>query len=283
MAFIKTILKYCIAALILFAIIPNRSYAGGFPVRPGSLSISLSSSYFFADKGWDSLRHKSPFAQNGKFSSFTYSVYAELGLTKRFALTVSMPYSVNHFQQTGLNSIYKGLTDLETGIKWYVANINYTYYFSVQGTFITPLYTNLNLGYAEKGGELKLSFAGTGNVIGSHYFFNIDEAVRQYFGDQGPIQDRYGASFGLTLDKKLKQSISLAIGGFYSTSSFTQVFANQALNKNFAFTQASLSYGYSFSHRVSLFVTAGTFLFGRNTGAGSSGSIALNIKPFKGI
>ncbi|HEY0245641.1 MAG TPA: hypothetical protein VGC01_08770, partial [Mucilaginibacter sp.] len=174
MTFIKTLLKYCVYAVILFIIIQNKSYAGGFPVRPGSLSISLSSSYFFANKGWDSLHRKTPFDKNGKFTSFTYSAFVELGLSKHFSFTASMPYSVNNFQQLGYKSATNGLTDLETGIKWYVANINYTYYFSVQGTFITPLSTNLNLGYAEKGAELKVSFAGSGNLFSNHYYFNID-------------------------------------------------------------------------------------------------------------
>jgi len=279
----KFLIKYLLAPVMLFMIVQSKGYAGGFPVRPGSLSISSSATYFFANQGWDSLRRKSPFQQNGQFTSISYSVFAEYGISKHFSFIASLPYVMNDYHQVGFKQTASGPTDLETGIKWCVLNFNYLYYFSLQGTFITPLYTDLNLGYAEKGTEIKAAFSGSGTLLGDHFFFNFEDGIRQYYGNQGPVQNRYGATFGLTLDRRLKQSVNFSLGGFYSTSSFTSVSANQALNKNFSFTQASVSYGYAFTRRVAMFVTAGTFVAGRNTGAGSSASISLNIKPFKGI
>jgi len=279
----KILIKYLLAPVMLFMIVQNKSHAGGFPVRPGSLSVSSSVTYFFANQGWDSLRHKAPFPQNGQFTSISYSVFAEYGISKHFSFVASLPYAMNNYHQVGFQQLSSGPTDLETGIKWCVLNINYLYYFGVQATLITPLYTNLNLGYAETGTEIKAAFSGSGTMFGNHYFFNVEDGIRQYYGDQGPVQNRYNATIGLTLDRRLKQSVNLSLGGFYSTSSFKAVSANLALNKNFSFTQASVSYGYAFTRRVSMFVTAGTFVAGRNTGAGSSASISLNIKPFKGI
>jgi len=247
------------------------------------LTVSASVSYFFANKGWDSTSKKSPFALNGQFSSLTYSVNAEYGISRRFTFVALLPYSMNTYNQSNFSSRNNGLTDLETGIRYYVANINLTYYFTIQGTFITPMYTNPNLGYAENGAEIKASFAGSGRVLGRNYYFILENGVRQYFGTTGPGQDRYNATFGLTLDRKFKQQISVSFGGFYSTSSFTKFSVNQATNKNFAFNQASISYGYSFSKRFSLFVTGGTFLSGRNTGDGSSASMAVIVRPFAGI
>jgi len=283
MTLTRMMIKYLLVAVMLFAIMQNKSYGGGLPVRPGSLTISPSVLYFFADKGWDSLSHKSPFAQNGKYTSISYSIFAQYGISKRFALVVSLPYVISNYTQIGYQSHSSGLTDLETGIKYYLANINYTYYFSLQGTLITPLYTDLNLGYAEPGSELKLSFAGSGKVVGRNYFFNVDEAVRQYYGNQGPVQDRYSATFGLSLDRRFKNQVIFSVGGEYSTSSFTTVSANQALNKNFSFNQATFSFGHAFTRSISVFVSAGTFISGRNTGDGSSASISLNLRPFRGI
>jgi hypothetical protein len=132
------------------------------------------------------------------------------------------------------------------------------------------------IGYGEEGAELKLSFAGSGTLFGDNYFFNIDNAVRQYFGDQGPIQYRYNATFGLTLDKKFENQLSVSYGGFYSTSDYKKLSVeNPLVSKNFDFQQVSLSYGHSFSHRVSMFLTGGQFIAGRNTGIGTSASLAL--------
>ncbi|MCC8427161.1 hypothetical protein [Mucilaginibacter sp. UR6-11] len=260
------------------------SYGGAFPVRPGSLVLSPSVNYFFANKGWDSLRKRNPFAAGGRFQSVSYSLYTEYGISKRFAVVGTLPFVMNNYRDnSGYNSQTNGLTDLEVGLKCYVANINYIYYFSVQGTFIMPLYTNnVNLGYGEKGAELKASFGGSGHVLGKNYYFTIENGLRQYFGTAGPLQDRYTATFGLTLDKKFKHQLSFSAGGFYSTSSLSSTYdpAHIASNKNFAFNQVSLSYGYAFSKRLSLFLSAGTFINGRNTGDGSSASASLIIRPF---
>ncbi len=256
------------------------SYGGGFPVRPHSLLLSPSVSYFYANKGWDSLRQKTPFPMNGRFSSLTYSLYAEYGISRRFTFVALLPYVTNTFQQTNYRSTTMGLADLETGIRYYLANINYIYYFMVQGTVITPMYTNPTLGYGLTGAEIKLSFAGSGHLFGQNYYFTLENGVRQYFGSTGPEQDRYNGTFGITLDSKFKNQLSVSLGGFYSTSSFTKFVINPAVNKNFAFNQVSLSYGHSFTRRFSVFLTGGTFINGRNTGDGSSVSASLILKPF---
>jgi hypothetical protein len=277
-----TKLKYLLATAILFIALQHKSYAGGFPVRPGSFLISPSVSYFFANKGWDTLGVSKPFANKGQFTSLSYSLYSEYGISKRFAVVAVLPYATNNYRDsTGYNKSNSGLTDLEVGVKYYLANINYIYYFSIQGTFITPLYNNINLGYKETGAELKLSFAGSGHLWGKNYYFTVENGVRQYFGGSGPIQDRYNGSFGLTLDRRFKHQLSIAASGFYSTSSINNAFNAKEIggNKNFSFTQASLSYGYSFSKKISLFLNGGAFIVGRNTGQGTSGSASLIIRP----
>jgi len=280
----KTWLNKLLMAGILFLALQAKSYAGSFPVRPGSWLLSPSVNYFFANKGWDSLRRLSPFAAGGQFRSIGYSLYTEYGLTKRFTAVALLPFVNNNYHDnSGYNSQTNGFTDLEAGIRYYAFNIDYIYYFTIQGTFILPLYTNNpNLGYGEKGGELKASFGGSGKVFGRNYYFNLENGVRQYFGSDGPLQDRYTATFGLTLDKRFKQQLSISLGGFYSTSSFSSSYdpKNIAANKNFAFNQVSVSYGYSFTRRFSTFINAGKFINGRNTGNGSSASISFIIKPF---
>jgi hypothetical protein len=274
-----TLSRYLLITLLICVAGQQNGYAGGFPVRPGKLIISPSVNFFKASKGWDSVRNLKPFANDGRFTSLSYSMYAEYGLTKRFSLVGLLPYVVNDYQQSDFKSHTQGVTDLEVGIKYYMANINYIYYFSLQGTFIAPLYTDTNLGYAQNGAEIKLSFAGSGKLFGKNDYFTIDNAIRQYFGSTGPLQYRYSGTFGLTLDKRFKHQVSVSVGGFYSTSSLTKFNPIQPANKNFAFNQASFSYGYSITKRMSIFFTAGTFLNGRNTGNGSSLSSSLVLRP----
>ncbi|WP_179413188.1 hypothetical protein HDF19_10240 [Mucilaginibacter sp. E4BP6] len=274
-------LKHITFIALISVLTQSKSYAGGFPIRPGKLILSPSVSYFFASKQWDSTGVKKPFANDGKFTSISISLYAEYGISRRFSAVALVPYVINEFKQTGYDQKYSGLTDAETGIKYYLANINYIYYFSLQGTAITPMYRNpINggplLGYGEEGAELKLSFAGSGNLFNRSYYFNVDNAVRQYFGNDGPIQYRYNATFGITLDRKFKEQISASFGGFYSVSNFKQFNdLNPTLTRDFRFNQVSVSYGHAFSHDLSLFLTGGQFITGRNTGDGTSASLAF--------
>jgi hypothetical protein len=283
----KNYLSGLIIAAMFFFAFATKSYAhkaGGFPVRPGSLLLSPSVNYFFATKGWDSLRRLTPFIDNGRFQSIGYSLYTEYGISKRITLVASLPYITSSYtNSTGYSSQNNGFTDLEAGLRYYIGNINYIYYFSVQGTAIIPLYSNNpNLGYGEPGAEVKASFGGSGHFIGRNYYFTVENGVRQYFGNGGPLQDRYTATVGLTLDKRYRHQFSVSLGGFYSTSSLSSSYdpTRVAANKNFAFNQVSLSYGYSVTRRFSIFLTAGKFINGRNTGDGTSASASFIVKPF---
>lgn len=273
----NTLYKFLLLAIVLLMVTQSKSYAtGGFPVRPGRLTLSPSVNYFFANKQWDSNSNKGPFPDNGKFSSLSTSLYAEYGLSRRFTLSALLPYASNTYKDN--NATYKdsGFGDAEVGIRYYLANISYKYYFSLQATAIIPMYTNLSLGYNQKGGELRLAFAGSGHLFGKNSYFILENGVREYFGYESVFQDRYNATYGLTLDKKFREQISVSFGGFYASSNNKAFSPNPITNKNFAFNQVSVSYGHSFSKKVALFVSGGTFITGRNTSAGSSVSASLN-------
>jgi hypothetical protein len=275
-------LRPLLIIVLLIGAMRSNTYAGGFPVRPHSLLLSPSVSYFYANKAWDSVGHLGAFPNNGHFSSITCQLYAEYGLSRRFTLVAQLPYITNTYEQSDFKHTAAGLTDLETGIRWYVANIDYRFYFMVQGTVITPLYANSpSLGYGLTGGELKLMFSGSMKMLGTNGYFSVENGFRQYISSTGPFQDRYNATFGLNLDKQFKNQISVSDGGFYSTSSNKQFLpAQYYANKNFSFNQVSLSYGHSFSREFSIFITGSKFISGRNTGDGASGAVSLVLRPF---
>jgi hypothetical protein len=274
---IKNILiKYLFIAFVLLTAVQNSYAGGGFPVRPGRLTLSPTASYFFASKQWDSHSNKGAFPDNGKFSSFGTSLYAEYGLSRRFTLSALVPYASNTYKNNSATFKNSAFGDAEIGIRYYLANINYKYYFSVQATAIMPLYTNLNIGYNQKGAELRLAFAGSGHLFGKNSYFILENGVREYFGYESVFQDRYNATYGLTLDKKFREQVSVSVGGFYASSKDKSFSPNPNTSKNFAFNQVSVSYGHSFSKKVALFLTGGTFITGRNTGAGTSVSASLN-------
>jgi len=279
MGLLKSFTKTLLVILVITLIFQSKTFAdGGFPVRPGRLLISPSVSYFFANSQWDSTGVKKPFANGGKYTSIGATLYGEYGISRRFAAIVSLPFVYNSFtQNNAATTTSSGLADLETGLRYYLANIDFIYYFSLQGTAITPLYSNNTaLGYGEEGGELKLAFSGSGHLGNLTSYFNAADGVRQYFGTNGPIQNRYNATYGLSLDEEFMNQVSITVSGINSWSNDKSfVSALPETNKDFSFLQASLSYGHSFTHEISLFLTGGQFLVGRNTGVGTTVSLAF--------
>jgi hypothetical protein len=274
----KFITKKALMLAVLMCMSYSLCLAGGWPMRPGRMLLSPSINYFYANKSWDSLGVKKPFNDNGRFTSLSFYLYGEYGISRRFTLVGSLPYLSNNYQQDNYKSANSGLGDLELGMRYYLANIKYIYYFSLQGTVITPLYTDPNLGYKKHGAEVKIAFSGSGKVIGKNYYFNLENGLRQYFGESGPFQDRYSGVFGLTIDRKMHDQISIGASGTFSRSSLKAFSTNLVSNQDFSFTQASLSYGHTFGSQFSTFVSANKFITGRNTGAGVSGSFSLIYK-----
>jgi hypothetical protein len=248
----------------------------GWPTRPRRLIVSPSFTYFTSNRDWDLKGRQSARANNGTFVSRSFNLYAEYGIVRKLAITATVPY-LNYTLRDSVSSpvSQSGLGDAEIGLKYYLANINYKYYFTLQGTAILPLYATQGLGYAQTGGELRLGFSGAGKLGSKFYSLSIENAVRTYFGTNGPLQDRYSGSFGLTLDKKFHDQLSLTVSGLISKSDIKSFTRNIFTARDYAFTQVSLSYGHTFNSRISMFLAAGRFVTGRNTGVGTNGSVAL--------
>ncbi|MVN89712.1 hypothetical protein [Mucilaginibacter aquatilis] len=251
----------------------------GWPTRPRRLILSPSYSYFTANKDWDSVGRKVSRPNNGTFRSHSVSLYAEYGIVRRLAAIGTLPFlSYNIKDDTGRSFGVSGFGDMELGLKYYLANIGYKYYFTLQGTGIVPLYKTEGLGFAQGGGELRLGLSGAGNIGKSFYSLSLENAVRKYLGDNGPIQDRYSASFGITLDKKFHDQLSVSVSGVLSKSDFTAFTRNIYTARDFTFTQVSLSYGHTFNNSFSIFLTGGRFITGRNTTIATNASVAFIYK-----
>lgn len=270
--------KKILSATLFFCFYISFSAYCGWPIRPHRLLLSPSVSYFRATSDWDKYRNVIARPNDGSFSSTSFYMYGEYGINRRLAVTASVPYISYALKDTSSLTRVSGVSDMEVGVRYYLANINYKYYFTIQGTAIVPLYNTPNLGYAQNGAELKLGFAGAGKIGSKFFSLNVENAVRQYLGENGPIQDRINVSFGITLDKQFHDQLTLGASGMISASSIKTFTRNIYTTRDFGYTQISLSYGHSFNSKVSLFLSAGQFVVGQNTGIGTTGSASLIFK-----
>ncbi|WP_158829449.1 hypothetical protein [Mucilaginibacter lacusdianchii] len=271
--------KISVLTLVICLLISFKAYCG-WPTRPHRLIVSPSISYFRSTSDWDRNGNKVPRANAGTFTSTSFYLYGEYGISRRLALTASVPY-INYSLKDAVygTSSVSGVGDMEAGLKYYLANIGYKYYFTLQGTAIVPLYSaSQSLGYGQKGGELRLGFSGAGKIGSKFYSLSLENGLRQYLGSNGPIQDRFSASFGLTLDRKFHDQITLGASGLISASSIKTYTQNIYTTRDFAYTQVSLSYGHSFNTKTALFLSLGQFIVGQNTGIGTTATASMIFK-----
>ncbi|MCD8741061.1 hypothetical protein LT679_10650 [Mucilaginibacter roseus] len=269
--FYKTAIAFIIAAL------PATVLAGGWPVKKGNYLVSVTASYFRASQLWDKGGRLGSYEQGGYFESRSLSLYGEYGITRRLTGVVSLPYIINEFKRQDMPAATsQGLGDMEFGVRYYLTNINFKYYFAIQGMAIAPLYSDTSLGFSSGGAEVRAIGSGSGKIGSKNYYMNLEVGGRQYFQNAGPFQVRYTGAFGLNFDKH--NQLALGVSGNYSTSINKILDENLVLNKDFSYTQGSFSYAYIVNPKLSFFAGVNQFLVGRSTGKGTTFSLSVITK-----
>ena len=273
----KCFYKIFIGAIIFtVAINVNNSYAGGTPVRKGAYVITTSFSYFNATRVWDKNGVASDYPENGYFNSGGVSLYGEYGASRQVTLIASIPYSYNTYAQSSFKAIAQGLGDAEIGARYYLGNVDFKFYFALQGSMVVPLYNiaSNNLGFGAFGADFKLIGSGNAPMGGEkNFFYSLEAGGRQYFNESGPFQLRSTVTAGLSFDKA--NSLALSSSGVMSTSSNKSFNNNILVNKDFRYLNASASLGHTFSPVLSVYVNYTKFFLGRNTVIGSNASLSF--------
>ena len=278
---IKTQLKIAFritvaSAFFVVLLFNNPAFAGALPVRKGKLRLAVSSTYFIAYSYWDKNGKLISFPLNGHFSALGLVALAEYGLSKRWTAVAQLPY--NYVQQSFTNGKISasGFGDAEAGLRYYLANINFKYFFAVQGSVVAPLYNTPLLGYRSLGDDFKLSAFETGNMGSHSYYTTAEVGVTQYFDKIGPLQYKYSGAIGYVLDKH--DQIALGVGGTISHSINKSFSADLIQNRDFYFHLVSINYGYTVNRNMSLFAGVSQLYAGQNTGKGTDISLSVNIR-----
>ncbi|RKR82199.1 hypothetical protein BDD43_2370 [Mucilaginibacter gracilis] len=272
------------AFFVALLITGGQVLASGKPVGKKRLFIIPAAAYFFNSTYWDRNGDYKKYDNNTHFGSTILSVNVEYGFSRRLSLLATMPFVINKISQAGYSTSVSGFGDAELGARYYVANINYNVYFSVQGNLVVPLYSSADgksLGYGKLGTDIRAIGAGDISILSQKFYWEINTGFRQYLGDSGPFQLKNSLSLAYTLNKK--SQVSVAGTSVYSFSD-----AKNALNvtnpldvsntKDFNFNQLTGSYSYSLKRNKTLFFSLSKFITGKNTGAGTTISVGYVYK-----
>lgn len=262
----------------------DSAFAGGKPVGKKRLFLIPAAAYFFNSSYWDRSGVYRSYANDMHFGSKILSINSEYGFSRRVSLIASLPFIINSVSQSGSSSSVSGFGDAELGVRYYVANINYNVYFSVQGNLVIPLYSNADgksLGYGALGTDVKLIGAGDFKIGSQKFYWEANVGMRQFLDDTGPFQLKNSLSLSYSIDKK--NQVSLAGTSLYSFSTVKTPLnvvnpLDVASSKDFNFNQLTASYAYSIKRNKSLFFSFSKFITGKNTGAGTTLSVGYVYK-----
>ncbi len=277
----KALSGYGLVLLLMLALFSNTpAYAGGRPVGKKRLFIIATSSYYFANKFWDENGNAQPYTYNGKYSTLSLTINAEYGLSRRVSLSASIPYSANFFNSTAGNTTNAALGDASVGMSYYIANIAYRTFFSVQANFLFPLYQNsltADHGYGELAGNTQFLAAGDFKLWDKSFSFGANVGASQYFGSLAPFQLTFGGSLGFTVSKKNQVSLSETTATSYSPSKAFDP-NSPVPAKDYTYNELTATFAHNISRRRSLFFSATRFINGKNTGIGNTVSVGYTYK-----
>ncbi|RIV21120.1 hypothetical protein DYU11_16975 [Fibrisoma montanum] len=241
--------------------------------------------YYRATSYWNPDRQVIAFGNGARFTSVNVRLYGEYGLSDRWTLVGTLPFITNSYvSNTPPDNRNSGLADAELGVRYNLLNVENRRYLSVQGLGIAPLYQNDTkvpfLGYASSGAELRLLYAGSLKLGAKDAYFNTEVGYRRFFnaGDFRLSQVPLLATFGWYVSEK-----NVLVGELSGLISYSNRFrelnpANLAVNTDFRFFKASLSYGRKLGE--SAWVYAGIYrdFYGRNVGIGRGFTVTSVIR-----
>lgn len=271
---------FVIIGVTVFVLSSIAAYAGGRPVGKRRLFVSLGASYFFNSKFSDQNSQVQTYANNGRNQSLSASISAEYGFSRRVSLMASVPFVSNTVKSDLASNTINTMGDGQVGVRYYIANISYRTYFSIQTNLIFPLYVNtdaVSRGYGKLGSSVTLAGSGDFKMFGKAFFFETDVSSSKYFGGDAPFQGTVTAALGFALSKYYSLSLSESSTLSYSiTKDLNPLSTSPAKDYSSNQLTAGLSRGIGRSRSLSLSYT--TFISGRNTAIGQSISLGYGFK-----
>jgi hypothetical protein len=272
---IKRILTALLEISAFILISAGVCFAGAWTQSKGGLYDRVSLNYYYADDEFDS-GGRTDFPLNGNFKDFHIGNYIEYGLTDRITLINSLFYKTIRKEDDEVKQHTWGLGDVDVAAKYKIAEGSWGV-LSGQGLVKIPgPYDgdiSLPLGNKQWDIEARLLY---GRSLYPHIpgYVNFELAYRWRFGDPSD-ELRYLAEFGMDFTKRFYGRIKL--DGIYSMNNGAHFdnSGNPTITNNFDLGKLFITAGYKIAKRWGLEVEYTPELYGKNTAAGATYSLAV--------
>jgi hypothetical protein len=272
----KKIFLRSVMAGILALFSAGACFAGAWTQQKGKLYDRLSLNYYFADDEFNERSRITDFAANGEYWDLNLGNYIEYGLTDRITLINSLYLKHIHKEDDFQKTNTYGIGDIDLAAKFKLSEGRWGVLSTQALVKIPETYdkdARLPLGNGQYDVELRLLY---GKSLWPYIpgYCNFELGYRWRFDDPSD-EFRYLAEFGMDITKSLYGRIKLdAILSMNNGSKF-DISGNPTATNNFNLGKLDMTVGYKILKRWGLEVEYTPEIYGKNTAAGATYSLAL--------
>ena len=280
MQFNRVVLLALMMVLALFFSIENVS-AGAWTFDKGKSYNRIEANVFYADENYDQEGDKAAMDDGGEFRDTNLKYYLEYGVWDHTTLIASLYYKYLIKENDLRKDETWGLGDIELGLKhrlWQgVGGV-----FSAQGLVKIPeaydTDDNVPLGDGKYEGEIRLLFGQSLWKLFPGYC-NVELGYRFREGD-AQDQIRYVVELGSDFGAKWYGRVKLdGTAGLYDDDDILDDRGNPTATSNYDLGKLDMAVGFRISDRWGVEAGCTPTLYGENTAAGATYTIAVVFQP----
>lgn len=275
----KKLVQRSLAAIMLLAAAATASFAGAWTAPKNSFYDKLAFNYYYAHETFDPSGSRGSTPNNGKFTDYNISNYFEFGVTNELTAINSLAYKWLENEDDQTRTKGHGLGDVDLGLRYKLLDNNAGIVSSQLLVKIPGTYAKndpLPLGNGQFDVELKLLYGrslypfipGYGNL----------ELGYRWRAEDPSDELRYLVEFGIDITKSIYSRVKL--DGTLSMDNGKKLdgSGNPTTTNSFDLGKLDLTAGYKITPSWGLEASYTPALYGQNTAAGATYSLALIVK-----
>lgn len=275
----KILVQRSLAALLLLAVSAGTVSAGAWTAPKYGFYEKLAFNFYYANDTFNKTGSRVDTPNNGRFTDYNISNYFEFGLTDELTVINSLTYKWLEDDNDSRRTKGYGLGDVDLGVRYKLMD-NTIGIVSTQALVKIPGPYDRNdplpLGNGQFDGELRLLYGRSLYPLIPAYG-NVEIGYRWRAGDPSD-EIRYLVEFGVDVTESLYGRLKL--DGIYSIDNGTRLGTdgNPTATNNFDLGKLDITVGYKVTSAWGLEASCTPALYGQNTAAGVTYSLAVFYK-----
>jgi len=275
----KNVFSLLLSILIVTAY-SGSSFAGAWTAKQNAFYEKLAFNYYYSHETFNSTGSRNGTPNNGKFTDYNLSNYFEYGLLDNLTVINSLTYKWIENRDDSTRATARGLGDVDLGLRYKLLDSDKIGIVSTQLLVKLPGGYGKNdplpLGNGQYDTELKLLYGRSLYPLIPGYG-NVEIGYR--WRAQDPSDEvRYLIEFGVDVTKSIYTRAKLDGTLSVDNGKKTDGSGNPTTTNNFDLGKLDLTLGYKAAPNWGVEASYVPALYGQNTAAGATYSLALYFK-----